>query len=124
MACSSCGNKVKRVIQSTTNLVKAAIAQPDAIKWFKDGVTGLIKCIGHDTPYTDEQVINNREVCRGCPHASKTDGKMTVNSQCMAPDPTKNGAPCGCFIICKTQVGACPLGKWTQITVDKKPMGS
>lgn len=112
MGCSSCGKR------ALSNLVKAAKSQPDKVRWFKDGVTGIAKCLGHKTTHSDEQISHNREVCRNCEFSTKnSQGKLTMSSQCMAPDPNNNNAPCGCFIICKTQNDQCPLGKWTQLTI-------
>lgn len=105
------------------NLVKAAASQPDIVKWFKDGVNGLIKCAGNISIYTDEQIQKNRDACRECPHSTKTDGKLTMQSQCMAPDPNKNGAACGCIILCKTQTDKCPLGKWATLTINGDSLG-
>lgn len=122
MGCG-CNKRVKKIANTIGNLAMAAIKQPDIVEWFKDGITGIVKCMGGSS-YSDEQLVQNRNACRECPHSTKTDGKLTMQSQCMAPDPAKSGAPCGCIIMCKTQVGTCPLGKWTQITINNNGMGS
>jgi hypothetical protein len=117
MGCGCSGKKkVQEAAKAAVNLVKAVVQQPDKIKWFKDGVSGIIKCVDGQTIYTDEQIVQNREGCRQCEHSSKVDGKLTATSQCTAIDPETN-APCMCFIICKTQVGTCPLRKWVDLTV-------
>ena len=121
MACNSCGQA--QFIPSRTpqksvvkNLFDAASQQPDKIKWFKDGVTGIFKCLVGDVKYSDANIISNRDICRQCPHSTKTDGKLTKKSQCAAIDP-KTNAPCMCIILCKTQSGDCPLKKWTPLTI-------
>lgn len=101
------------------NMTKVVQEQPDKIKWFKDGITGLFKCITGDTKYTDAEIIINREACRTCEYSTKVDGKLTKKSQCMAPNPENNNAPCGCFILCKTQTGPCPLNKFVNLTISK-----
>jgi hypothetical protein len=117
MGCN-CGNKKKPNVFSKAknivdNLTQSFVEQPDKLKWFKSGVNGILKCVGEKVIYIDEEIQKNRDICRGCEFATKTDGKLTKTSQCMGPDPNKNGAPCGCFILCKTQVDPrCPLGKW------------
>ena len=129
MACGSCGgNKLSRSVKEVgkavsagSNLLKAAVQQPDAVKWFKDGVTGLLKCLEGVTIYSDKEIIANRDVCRACEFSTKTDGKLTASSQCTATDP-KTGAPCMCFVLCKTQVDVCPLGKFTNLTVNRSPV--
>lgn len=109
MGCSSC----------TKNLKKAFSAQPERLSWFLDGITGLYKCLTQDVEYSKEQISANRDVCRNCEYSTKNkNGNIFVHSQCMAIDP-KTNAPCGCFILCKTQVGECPLGKWVTLTVEK-----
>lgn len=122
MGCSSCGKKIVNAlaapIKATTNLVTAAVQQPDVIKWVKDGTTGLLKCLEGKTLYTDQEIVKNREMCRNCEHATKVDGKLKSTSQCMAPDP-ETKVPCGCFIVCKTQTDKCPLNKFTPITISK-----
>lgn len=141
MGCGSCGGKridkpmfpgkpskipenpVNKTVNTgiLSNLKKAALSQDNMLKWAIDGLTGLIKCVTEDLLYTKEDVLSNRQVCKGCEHSSKNaKGLSDIDSQCMAPDPNNNNAPCGCFILCKTQVGKCPLGKWktTPITVD------
>lgn len=103
------------------NLIQAASQQKNKIKWFKDGLTGIFKCLSDDVLYTDEDIQKNRDVCRECPFSTKDKkNKLTMTSQCMAKDPN-TGAPCGCFILCKTQADKCPLNKWTtvQLTIDK-----
>ena len=99
------------------NLTSAFMSQPNKFQWLKDGVTGLLKCVGEVSKYSDEQIAANRDVCRVCPHSTKKDGKLITTSQCMAPDPTKGGVKCGCIILCKSQVGECPLKLWTDITI-------
>lgn len=107
--------KKQRIIM---NLGRAALAQKFPIKWFKDGLSGLIKCLEGDTLYDDDGIKYNRDQCRNCPHATKDEsGNLTVKSQCMAPDPEQNNAPCGCLLLCKTQTGKCPLNKFTEITI-------
>lgn len=122
MGCSSCGgnrkNAIQRAIQPVKNFGKALVEQPDKVKWFKDGVTGILKCLDGQTLYSDGDIIENRNVCRGCEFSSKIDGKLTATSQCMAIDPETH-APCACIITCKTQTGACPLNKWVHLTIKK-----
>jgi len=102
------------------NLIKAASSQPNAIKWFRDGVSGIIKCLEGNVLYTDSEISENRQVCQDCEFSTKNDkGKLTLSSQCMAPDPERGGAPCGCFIVCKTQSGSCPIHKWVHLTINK-----
>lgn len=125
MGCSSCGknksNLVNRTIGVGRNFIKAAQSQPDKINWFKDGVSGLIKCLNHKTIYTDDIISLNREACRNCEFSTKdNDQDLNTTSQCMAPDPAQDNAPCGCFILCKTQSDVCPLNKWTHLTIDKQ----
>lgn len=110
MGCNSCSKNFKKAFKS----------QPDKISWFLDGVSGLYKCLTKDVEYTPEQISANRDVCRTCEHSTRNPkGNIFVHSQCMAIDPATN-APCGCFILCKTQVGECPLGKWVTLTVESK----
>lgn len=105
-------------VATIKNLIKAGTSQESSLRWFKDGVTGLIKCIGTTSKYDDETIKKNREICRGCEHSTKNAaGLLYSQSQCMAPDPAKDGAQCGCFILCKTQVDTCPLSKWTHLTI-------
>jgi hypothetical protein len=99
------------------NIVHAAVQQPNKVAWFVEGLTGLKKCVSNEVDLSPEQIQSNRETCKGCEFSSKTDGKVTTTSQCMAPDPAKGNKPCGCFILCKTQVGACPLNKWVNVTI-------
>lgn len=101
------------------NLIKAAKEQPNKIEWFIEGLTGLVKCATNDKSYSDEDIKKNRDVCRTCEHSTKKDGKLTSSSQCMAPNPEKGGAPCGCNVSCKSQTGKCPLEKWTHLTINK-----
>ncbi len=102
------------------NLIKAGVSQSKPFHWFKDGLNGIIKCMGLKSIYKEDQIQANRDACRECEHSTKNeDGKLYVYSQCMAPDPEKDGAPCGCFITCKTQVSKCPLNKWVTLTIDK-----
>jgi hypothetical protein len=132
MACSSCGNKgTKPIFPSQVvhqhniggvvkNLKEAASQNPNPFNWFRDGLTGIVKCLTGQTLYTDEEIVKNRDVCRLCEHSTKNEkGELTSKSQCMAPDPAKENAPCGCFIICKTQTDKCPLSKWTHLTINK-----
>lgn len=123
MGCNCGKSAAKKIMAVGSNIVKAAASQPDIIQWFKDGVSGIVKCIGGISIYTDEQIQHNRNICRGCIHSTKTDGKLTAQSQCMAPDPLKNGAACGCIILCKTQTDKCPLGKWASLTVNGDSLG-
>ena len=128
--CNNKGNppsfaKSKPVMDSTpqhsvvSNMVKAVKTQSNPLRWFKDGATGLLKCVTDETGYSHEQILANREACESCQYSTKKNGKVFTTSQCMAPDPEKNGEVCGCFILCKTQVGKCPLGKFTDLTVNK-----
>jgi hypothetical protein len=117
MGCSSCKNAIRNSGKVVKNLVQAAIKQPDPVKWFRDGVSGVIKCISGKYIYSDEDIVKNREVCRTCEFSSKTDGKLTISSQCQAIDPA-TGTPCQCFILCKTAEGKCPLKKWTHLTIN------
>lgn len=126
MGCRSCGNKDNKItipkIENKgvlPNLTKAIIEQPDKIKWFKDGAKGIYKCITNDKLYTDEEIISNRKVCEGCEFATnkKDNGKLSMKSQCMLPDPDNNNAPCACFLICKTGTGSCY--KWTNLTLNQ-----
>lgn len=108
MACGSCRK----------NLAKAFKAQPDKLSWFFDGVSGIYKCVTGQKEYSDEQIKLNRDACRGCEYSTKNSkGNITVHSQCMAIDPETNAA-CGCFILCKTQVGKCPLNKFIDLTIE------
>lgn len=102
------------------NMLKAAKEQSNILAWFKDGVTGLAKCFVKEVKYNDTEIQQNRDVCRRCEYSTKKDGGLSVKSQCMGPDPQKRGAACGCFILCKTQVGECPLNKWTHLTINSK----
>lgn len=121
MGCNSCQKKksvVSSAVRAGRNLINAGKKQPDKLHWFKDGVSGLLKCFQHKTIYTDSQIQQNRDVCRKCEFATKDDnGELTLSSQCMAPDPNNNNAPCGCFILCKSQSGQCDLKKWVHLTV-------
>lgn len=133
MGCSSCGNKARnfaapkiptnnkpdaKKIAPVKNIIEAASKQANIFKWFRDGISGIAKCFTGSSLYTDEDIVKNRDVCRTCEHSTKDEsGKLTIQSQCMGPDPEQNGAPCGCPIICKTQTGKCPLNKWTHITI-------
>ena len=99
------------------NLLEAFKQQPNKIEWLKEGATGLVKSITGNKDYSDEDIKKNRDVCRECPHSTMKDGKLTTSSQCMAPDPTKNNAPCGCPILSKSETGKCPLNKWTHLTI-------
>lgn len=103
------------------NLINAAKSQSNKIKWFRDGVSGIIKCMEGQTLYSDKDIQINRDVCSGCEFATdkSENGKLRMTSQCMAPDPENNNAPCGCFLICKTQTGSCPQKKWTHLTIGK-----
>lgn len=106
------------------NLRQAALQQPDKLLWFKDGISKIIKCLKGKTLYFDEDIQKNRDVCRECQYSTKdSNGKLTLKSQCMAPDPEKNNAPCGCFIVCKTQTGFCPQKKWTTTVLTVKRDG-
>lgn len=129
MGCSSCNGEGTKpmfggIKKAASNLGKAAAAQPKKIEWFKQGARGLIKCFNHSVIYSDEDIKANRDVCRECPHSTKEGGKLTTLSQCMAPDPKRNGAPCGCFVVCKTQSDTCPLNlfKSVPITLNKEPL--
>lgn len=103
------------------NLINAGVSQTKPFHWFKDGLKGIIKCMGLKAIYKDEQIQANRDVCRDCEHSTKNDeGKLYVYSQCMAPDPKKDGAACGCFITCKTQVDKCPQEKWALLSINGK----
>lgn len=119
------GQDVPRKVEPKTrqsvmrSMYEAAISQPNKITWIRDGITGLIKCALGKQDYSDTDIQKNRDVCRDCEFATKNDkGELTNKSQCMAPDPTKNNAPCGCIIMCKTQVGECPKKKWTHLTIN------
>ncbi len=101
------------------NMTNAAKSQKDVFRWFKDGVSGLYKCVTNEKAYSDEQIVKNRNTCEECPHSTKKNGKLFNTSQCMAPDPEKNGEVCGCFILCKTQVGKCPLNQFTDLTIQQ-----
>lgn len=107
------------------NLKTAAVAQTSTLKWFFDGVSKLVKCYTGEKNYSDDIIRLNREVCKGCEFSTKNKDNLLTNlSQCMAPDPKKNNAPCGCFIICKSQVGECPAGKWTHLTLNNKKLSN
>ena len=124
------GNAPKPMFNKTTqtnnkgvvaNIIGAGVSQSKPFHWFKDGIKGLIKCMGMKSIYTDEEIQINRDICRDCEHSTKNnEGKLYVYSQCMAPDPKKNGEKCGCFITCKTQVDKCPLEKFVPITINNK----
>lgn len=102
------------------NMIKAGSKQSDKISWIRDGLSGIIKCLTGITKYSDPDIQKNREVCRNCAYSTKIDGKLVLKSQCMAPDPQNNNAPCGCIIVCKTQSGDCPLNKWVHLTLERK----
>lgn len=138
MGCPSCGNKSSGLdgptinnminppkIGPLRNLIEAGGQQTDKFSWFRDGITGIVKCFTGQSKYSDEDIVKNRDVCRKCPHAAiADDGKLTNASQCMAPDPGKNGAPCGCFIVCKTQNGECPINSWTHLTINRDKLNN
>jgi hypothetical protein len=125
MGCGCGKNKEGGVLQSVGNVVKnmttAMISQPKKLKWFKDGLSGLYKCIGVEHQRPEQEIIENRAICTQCEFATnKKDGKLTLTSQCMGIG--ESGSPCGCFILCKTQNlnEKCPLNKWgvkTELTV-------
>ena len=136
MGCSGCGNKPQpsfpriesRKIaenidpglrKSVREIVKIAKDRPDRLQWFVDGVTKLAKCVTGGKDYSDQEIVKNREACENCEFSTKKDGKLHTHSQCMAPDPAKNNQPCGCFILCKTQVGTCPLSKFVTLSINK-----
>ena len=106
------------------NLAEAAKTQPDKIAWIKTGLRGILKCLKQDNIEDEDHIIDNRNKCRECEDSSKTNGKLTATSQCMAIDPA-TGKACGCVILCKTSVinEKCPLEKWTNvnITISKPP---
>lgn len=105
------------------NLITAAKSQKQPFKWFRDGLNGIIKCLNSETIYSDEDIQKNRDACRECEFSTKNEkGDLNMKSQCMGPDPKLNNAPCGCFLLCKTQSGHCPLNKWstTPITISGK----
>lgn len=124
MGCSSCQKK-KSVFSNQSivkNLTEAVIQQPNKLKWFKNGVSGIIKCLDSNSIYTDEEIQENRKQCQNCEFSTKNEaGKLNMKSQCMAPDPNNENAPCGCFILCKTQSDSCPIKKFapkiTDITI-------
>lgn len=112
MGCG-CNKNVSGPVQAIGNLVQAANSQPDTIKWFKEGIKGIVKAIGVKSEYSDPDIQLHRDICRKCDHSTKSkDGQLTGFSQCMYPDPEKGGAPCGCFILAKTQAGKCPAKLW------------
>lgn len=121
MGCN-CGRNKPEAIENKplANLKEALVAQPNKVKWFLDGASKLYKAATGETIYSDADITSNRDICRGCEFASKTNGKLTMTSQCMAIDPETN-APCGCFILAKTQQGVCPLKNWisTPLTIKK-----
>lgn len=127
MGCGSCGGGPKPSFREHiltqkvgSNLVSAFKQQEHKLAWFLDGASKIKKCLTGTQKYTDEGIIANREVCRNCEWATKNaDGELNIKSQCMAPDPAKNNAACGCFILCKTQTDVCPLGKFTSLTINK-----
>lgn len=113
MGCPSCGQNIVK------NLYTAAKAQPNKLKWFADGTTGLIQSVGGIRDYTPEDVQKNRDTCRDCEFSTKnSSGKLNALSQCMAPD--HNGAPCACFILAKSENGDCPKGKYTTLRISAK----
>jgi len=114
--------KVTKTFQSNpiVNTFEAAASQSNLLLWFKDGITGLAKCFTNEIKYNDDQISAHRDICRKCEFSTKKNGNLTTGSQCMAPDPARNGAACGCFILCKTQVGECQLKKWTELTINGK----
>lgn len=104
-----------------SNLMDAAKSQVKPFKWFKDGITGLVKCITSESNATVETIKHRRDVCRSCEFVTKSDkGDLITLSQCMAVDPA-TGQKCGCFITCKTQLEneKCPLGKWENVTLTR-----
>lgn len=101
------------------NFLKAAKSQhKNLFSWVIDGVSGIIKCIEGKTLYSDEGIENNRNICSQCEFATEKegDGELTLGSQCMAKD--SQGKICGCFLICKTQTGICPLGKFIPLNIN------
>lgn len=132
MGCSGCNKNQKfkpifkdlpnekKIISNNiiNNTAEAFKKQTDKFQWFRDGITGIVKCLTGNTLYSDDDIIKNRNICRECEYSTKdSNGKITTSSQCMAPDPKNNNIPCGCFIVCKTQSSKCPLEKWTHLTI-------
>lgn len=122
MGCSSCGskvlNKAKQMGSVVSTLTKAVLSQPDKIKWFKDGASGLLKCIEGKTLYSDKEIVKNRDICRQCEFSTKVDNKLVATSQCQVKDPD-TGEICGCFILCKTQTDKCPINKFVPLTISQ-----
>lgn len=111
-------NAGKGAFSAMKNIIKTAVNRPDKLSWFVDGLSGLIKCVTNQKEHSKQEIEYNRSVCGSCEFATKnTEGKLYTHSQCMRPDPEKNNQPCGCFILCKTQVGLCD--KWTELTINK-----
>lgn len=91
-------------------VIEAAKKQPDKLRWFKNGVTGVIRAIGEPSDLTDEQIKERRDICRECPHSTKKDNKLVTTSQCKE---------CGCSILLKSMLSTekCPKDKWQPITL-------
>jgi hypothetical protein len=101
------------------NLSDAATGNSNVFRWFRDGVSGIVKCVLGQQRYSDADILKNRDTCRTCEYSTKNaEGKLTVQSQCMRPDPNNNNAPCACFITCKSQVGECD--KWVSLTINQQ----
>lgn len=111
-------DNIKDIPHTMREIVRVGKSQPDRLQWFIDGVTGLAKCFTNQTEYPKDQIESHRKTCETCEFATKKEGRIFTHSQCMAPDPENQNKPCGCFILCKTQVGKCPLNKWTQLTIN------
>ncbi len=121
MGCGCGKNKPEPINNGVIkNMLEAGSKQINKVQWFKDGITGIIKCIEGKTLYSDEDIKINRDTCRKCEFSSKnSDGKLSLSSQCMRPIPEKDGAPCGCFLTCKTQVGPhCEFWPTTPLTIN------
>jgi hypothetical protein len=105
-----------------SNLIEAGKTQENKLQWVTKGVNGILKSLTGETIYSDDDIQKNRDYCRNCQYSTKKDGKLTNFSQCMAPDPQKDGAKCGCFIEHKTRTDICPLKIWKTVplTINKK----
>ena len=47
-----------------STFIKAIKTQNSPYKWFIGGIHGLLKCTTGKTCYSDENIIQNREICK------------------------------------------------------------
>ena len=98
--CSGCAGKAKRAASRVVS-----------------GVVGLSKvamqAVGIPVDQADAQTVQQRrDVCRECPHASKSDAARFTSFSGLTSRSTCD--QCGCFIKAKTMIASevCPKGKW------------